>query len=70
MDADTLLTSGEIAKLLNADPGLVRHVLASRRIAHIGRAGQTRIFAPETIEKVRLILDSMETRRRREPALT
>lgn len=66
MDATTtLLTSGSIARLLNADAAMVRHVIATRQIAHINIAGQTRIFAPTVIEEVRLILASMEKRRPR-----
>ncbi len=71
MDAtNTLLTSGRIAELLDANPMLVRHVIASRRIAHIGRAGQTRVFAPTAIEEVRLVLETIEHRRRRKPVPT
>ena len=68
MDTTTaLLTSGSIARLLNADAAMVRHVIATRQIAHINRAGFVRIFAPSVIEEVRVILASMEKRGPRKP---
>ena len=63
----SLLTSGGIADLLDADPAMVRFVIESRRITPIGLAGQTRVFAPSVVEEIRGIMASMKKRRPRKP---
>lgn len=70
MDTTTYLTSGDIAKTLNADAMMVRHIISSRGIAPCGMAGNVRIFPESAVNEVRDALANITRRRRREPATT
>ena len=72
MDAATAyLTTGDIARRLNATPMNVRHVIELHGIAHTGRAGLTRIYTESSIVEVEKALASMTKRRQRAvPAVT
>ncbi len=59
MDTTTYLTSGDIAKTLNEDAMMVRHVITSRNIAHCGMAGNVRIFPESALDDVRDALTAL-----------
>lgn len=70
MEATTFLTSGDIAKALNEDAMMVRHVITSRGIAPCGMAGNVRIFPESAVNEVRDALASITRRRRRGAPVT
>ena len=45
-------TVGEIARRLKAPVHRVEYVIRSRDIQPIGRAGNTRVFAPANVERI------------------
>ena len=61
----TLLTSGHIARLLNRPVDRVRHVLNTRDIAPIGRAGITNVYGASAVGLVEAELDRIEARKKR-----
>ena len=61
----TLLTSGDIAKLLNTGVQRVRHVLNTRDdIRPIGRAGITHVYDGGAVGQVQAELDRIEARKK------
>ena len=59
--AQTLLTSGDIAKLLNTGVQRVRHVLNTRNdIRPIGKAGITHVYDGGAVGRVQAELDELE----------
>lgn len=60
------LSSGDIAKAVGRDAATVRHILDSRGIQPIGRAGIVRLFDRSVVERVRDELARVKPRRRRE----
>lgn len=62
------LTPGEIARRLGEPLHRVNHVLATRDIKPIGRAGICRIFGEEAVELIRAELAAIDARRSREVA--
>ena len=67
--AQTLLTSGDIAKLLNTGVQRVRHVLNTRDdIQPIGKAGITHVYDGGAVGQVQLELDQIEARKKRSEA--
>ena len=61
----TFLTSGHIARLLNRPVDRVRHVLNTRNISPIGRAGITNVYSASAVGQVEAELDRIEARKRR-----
>lgn len=59
------LTSGDIAKRLDEDAMMVRHIIATRSIEHVGRAGLVRLFPESAVDEVRVALANITRRRRR-----
>lgn len=59
-------TSGDIARELGREVGVVRFILSTRPIGFVGRAGPTRLYPKSAIEEVRTALSSLVTRRRRQ----
>lgn len=64
MDAPTFLTTGDIARRLNVNATLVRHIIDTRDIAHVGRAGLVRLFPESAVSEVETALAARERRRR------
>ena len=60
-------TSGDIARELGREVGVVRFILSTRPIEFVARAGPTRLYPRSAIQEVRTALDSLVTRRRRTP---
>lgn len=67
MEPPNFLTSGDIAKRLDEDAMMVRHIIATRGIAHVGRAGLVRLFPESAVGEVRAVLKGITRRRRRKP---
>ena len=66
----TLLTSGDIAKLLNTGAQRVRHVLNTRDdIQPIGRAGITNVYDGAAVGQVQAELDRIEARKKQRAEL-
>lgn len=62
----TLLTSGDIAKLLNTGVQRVRHVLNTRDdIQPIGKAGITHVYDGGAVGRVQVELERIEARKNR-----
>ena len=62
----TLITSGDIAKLLNTGVQKVRHILNTREdIRPIGRAGITHVYDGGAVGQVQAELERIEARRKR-----
>ncbi len=70
MKTPEFFTSGDIARELRVGVMDVRHILSTRPISYLGRAGATRLYPKTAIEETRLALASIVKRRRREPATT
>ena len=56
------LTATQIAKRINATGERVRHVLRSREIEPVARAGGVRLFDTEACDRVRTEIEQMKTR--------
>lgn len=68
MHCDTdrgFVTSGDIADALQRDAGQVRHILSSRRVEPVGRAGLVRLYPTEVIEFVRREGELIDAKRRK-----
>lgn len=62
----SVLTSGDIAKLLNTGAQRVRHVLSTRDdIQPIGRAGIAHLYDGGAVGKVKAELERIEARKKR-----
>lgn len=68
MEPPNFLTSGDIAKRLDEDAMMVRHIIATRGIAHVGRAGLVRLFPESAVAEVATALATLTRRRRRKAA--
>lgn len=68
MSNTIFLTSGDIATRLDEEAMKIRHIIATRRIKHIGRAGTVRLFPESAVGEVRDALATITRRRRRKTA--
>ena len=58
-----LLTTGDIAKTLNAELHRVLYALRSRNIEPVGRIGNLRAYTEDAVGRVREALEQMDERR-------
>lgn len=59
--AKKIWTSGDIARELGAKVTRVRHILATRDIPFVGRAGLARLYTEQAMNDVAAELDDSET---------
>ena len=70
MQQTTLLTSGDIAKLLNTGVQRVRHVLSTRDdIRPIGKAGIVHVYDGGAVGQVQAELDRIKARKKQRAEL-
>jgi hypothetical protein len=67
MATASCITASEIAAILDRPVVRVRHILASRNIEPIARAGLVRVYDAAAIEKVRAELGAIEKRQGKVP---
>ncbi len=57
MDVKKALTLGELARQLDCPIHRIKYLVQARRIEHVARAGNLRIFGPEVLNLLRAELD-------------
>lgn len=62
------LTAAQIAEALDQPVVRVRHVLATRNIKPMARAGLVRMYAPDAVDRVRAELATIDAKRKAVPA--
>ena len=63
LDLQSQLTPGEIARRLGEPFHRVTHILATRDIKPIGRAGIVRIYSDDSLDRVRNELQAIDAKR-------
>lgn len=59
------VTASQIAEALGESVVRVRHVLATRDIRPVARAGLVRMFAPDAVDRVRQEIAAIDARTRK-----
>ncbi len=63
VSVETLLTPGEISRLLGERQHRVTYVISSRNVKPVRRAGIVRLFSPEATDQIRRALAEIDATR-------